>query len=283
MITLNPKDVEEMMVEFTRKYLVLEDKKGPTRIGENTSIMFQGFNEKEGNPVVVEMITRMKTNGNEGDIHSTHQDSLKKRVDKRRAEGISTSVILPKAIDYSRAGMFFESPYCKKARLFETAKEDEELSSVMQILYSKFRRDSVKELTRLEWEYLLPSTGKRISYFNPKSNQIENKSYIKFSEYEVIPDSRPLNQGYFWNFVKKNIMPFEDNDSKDAKIFRNIQEGLHDRIRILRDKDKPITGEFIVYDTNKPLATIIGYHNKELNFPDNIGHQLRLFPSTSIR
>lgn len=275
---LAPDQVEEMMVEFARKYLVLDQRAGPDEINDGSAgILFEGLNPENGKQIALELITRIRTNGNEGELHSAHQDAMKRRVEGRAKTGIHTAIILPRAIDYSRAGMLFESPYCRTARLFDTARQDEDLGNIIDTNYSMFRMDSIKDLTRLEWEYLLPATGRRIAYFNPKTEAIENKSYMKFKEYQIIPDSRPLDQEYFWYFVRKGYIPNEDSTGQSAKIFRGIQEGLHDRIRVMRDKGEPVKRQFTVLPTNKQIAMIAEYDDKPLILEDNKGQQLKLF------
>lgn len=252
---LTPSQVAESMIEYVRANLKLQDRKEQD---SKQTITFSGrsITEPEHQFALEVVINILYSN------KALPVSFFEKRISERagarlRKDRTYTGIVFPKSIDYKSADVKFKGPYFKQARLLRTARSDEELIDK----YKRFRRYDVKELARIEWQFALPLCSSRIAYFNPIKNMIQVHDFQRFAVNEIIPDNIPLDKGYFWYYAERGYFPGWDSDSKKAKVFGDIQEGLHDRIRhIIRTKE--VNSAFTLTSTKEGGAKLVPYQNQ---------------------
>ena len=225
---LESKEVIEAMIEYVRRYLCLDDMKGPDV--NNQSAIFTGREIDGQTQFALEVVVKM--HGRNGNLRSADIDFAKKRTAERssprkRDERVYTAVLFPKSIDYNRARIEFIGPYFRKPHLLSTADID------LRRKYRRFAFPNMRQLSRVEWEFAIPLSGNRVAYYNPQNGNLQVHSFRKLERHQVIPANVQLDKGYFWNFATDGFVPSESDPRRTAEVFRGIQEGLHDKVRMI--------------------------------------------------
>ncbi|MDP2749787.1 MAG: hypothetical protein Q8O89_03070 [Nanoarchaeota archaeon] len=250
-------EATEYMIDYVRANLVLDEKSESTQENRMT-IKGKGITEKDAG---IEFSLELML----GDDYTKKTSKTKKKIDNIvddrssehfRKDRIYTAFLFPKSVDYKTAETKAITPYFKQADLLQTINtlNDKELLEK----YSRFSHYDVKELSRTEWEIALPLGGSRIAYYNPLKKIIQVHDFQKFQVDQIIPANRPIDQGYFWDYVKSGTFPSQTNMRRKACIFKGIQQGLHDRVRrIIRTED--IQDKFTLSANERNGAMIVPY------------------------
>lgn len=220
---LSNSQVVESMISFVRKNLELGDVKETSK--KNSPVVtFIGVN-KDDTKVALEVVVNIEYS-NQAISKSYFNKRIENRTKHRSKKNKTyTAVLFPKSIDYPRANHEFRCSYFKQANLLRTA------SKSMKLKYDRFRLTDTKELSRIEWDFILDKYGGKIAYYNPMTQIIDIHTFQCFPFQTLIPDNKKPDKGYFWDFMELGFLPREDNGTRKAKVFRGIQEGLHDRVR----------------------------------------------------
>lgn len=245
---LTPSQITEAMVEYVRANLQL---RGLRESGSNKVMTFSGRG-LEGEDSDLTFALEVIIQHEKALSHTFFDRILQERSAPRPIrERTYSGFLFPKSIDYRDADILFEGPYFKQARLLPNGADPD-----LKAQYAKFGYWNVKDLSRIEWEFAIPSSGSRIAYYNPFKGTIQVHEFQKFPEYEPIPDNRPLSQYYLWQWLRIGRFPSGDNGSRNAKTFREIQQGLHDRVRrIIRSSE--IAESFTLSRYGKCVAKIV--------------------------
>ena len=245
---LTPSQVTEAMIEHIRANLQLQDRKESV---SNNVVTFAGRGIS-GEDLDIQFVLEVIIKHEEALSHTFFDLILQERTASRlMKERMYSGFIFPKSIDYKSGSILFEGPYFRQARLLPDDADPD-----LKDKYAKFGYWNVKDLSRIEWESAIPLTGSKIAYYNPLKCTVHIHEFQRFPEYEPIPDNRPLNQDYLWYWLRIGHFPRGDNESRTAKTFRGIQQGLHDRIRhIIGTFD--ISGYFTLSRYGKGAAQIV--------------------------
>ena len=289
-VILQPQEVTEAMVEHVRRFLLLENRKGPNKYGKY-NITFEGDTDK-GIHCVVEVITKTDKAADAG--------NYRRRIHKRsspqkRKERTHTVMIFPKARDYAGANPSVETPYCRATKLLETVKYDQQDSITLQRWkrdmrdrHDKFAKNYYKNLSRVEFEVALLLGDGRIHYFEIDKDGRSKIVVHRFHNipYDtILPASRPINQNYFWDFVESGQYPYE-NQGSNARTFRDIQEGLHDEVKMIAKTDRT-HGSFELVPSSATVNERVGRKTNRVRYSRALllprtEVQLQLFEPTPV-
>jgi len=252
--TLKTSEVIEAMVEYVRANLKLRDRK---ETGSNQCLTFTGRGVTESEQdvkFVLEVVINIK-NKDEAARIDFFQRRVKERSSPHHIKGRRfTGIIFPKSIDYASAKRKFYCPYFRQANLLQTISDEIGLLE----MYKEFNYNDVKDLSRVEWSFAMSLAGSQIAYYNPIKDRINIHNFTRFPCNQVIPDNRPIDQGYFWDYMRVGEFPGVEGPIKKADTFRGIQQGLHDRVRKMV-KTISISGEFSLSKWGSKGAKIIHY------------------------
>lgn len=249
-LILTSSQVMEAMIEHVRANLKLQDRQ-ESESNKVITFMGRGITQED-----LDVLFALEVVGtNQRALEHTHFNrTLEERTAPgSRMERTYTGFLFPKSIDYTSAVSTYHGPYFKQARLLP-----QEADSELRARYSRFNHYDVKDLSRIEWSFVIPLTGSRIAYYNPLTGAVQTHEFQKFPKQEPIPDNRPLDQDYLWFWLMRGHFPSKDNKLRAANTFRDIQQGLHDRVRhIIRTF--PIAGSFTLKKYNNGASLLVPY------------------------
>ncbi len=259
--TIAPAEIVPFMVEFVRRRLTLNDMKGPDKFPQHVS--FTG-RDNDGIMYAFDIITKIdRKTTRDGyecvELCAASQRALKKRIEERqsprlRKDRIYTAVLFPATLHTKEVDV--DTPYLRPAELLATAKGNFKLLR----MYDDFGHTNVKHLSDIEWRIALEAGMSTLAYFSPECSRnyrgrIHLVRFVSFPENQLIPDNIPLDAGYFWSRMR-NPYPSADNYSRFPRVFRQIQEGLHHRVRKIHSH-QDITGSFTLVHNDRGGACII--------------------------
>ena len=220
-------EVAEAMIEYVRQHLLLEDKEGPEV--NSQSAIFTGRQIDGHTKLALEVVIKMHRD-RDGRLQAADKDFAAARIAERsaahkRADRTYTAVLFPMSLDHRSAQVQFSSPYFRKAHLLDTA------PIYLRRAYRRFSFPTTKQLSRVEWESVIPLMGNENAYYNPQKKDVRVQPFRRHEWHEVLPAAIQLDKGYFWDYAKDQWMPSDGDTSRKAEVFNGIQEGLHDKIR----------------------------------------------------
>ena len=280
---LNGAQAVEMMVEYARRNLLLEDRK---ETSSKHSMILSGkgvCGVHKGKDFELEMIVDLSLTWD-----SKKSPFLKERLGQlRKKEQPYRMILFPKSIDYANAGMTFEGPFFKSPGLLESLRmmiqsqlDARQRVGMENILdnYKRFEWGDVKKLSRLEWKYALSLNESACTYFNPLHQCIDRHSFARFEPHQIIPGNRKEEQNYFWKFVLSRKYP-EIDYMRMESTFRGIQKGLHDSVRRIVETEHVKGGFTLLANGNK--GALPAEHEERM--PAHYGHAYGRHEHTPVR
>lgn len=221
---LSSEDVVEAMVEYVKANIQLND----LEISEQPSLMtFQGRGfegDDDGLVFSLEVVTNRTTQGRAIPNNMVEDRIKNKSAERLRKDRIFTEFLFPRSLDYKTAKTKFYGHYLKKPSLLDQIRDD----PLLMEIYRSFERNNVKIISRAERK-AMELNGPTRPYFHPAKRIIESYLLSRFREDVIIPDNRPRDQHYFWDYVIAKHFPAVEQDRR-SKLFRAIQEGLHNKV-----------------------------------------------------